>query len=262
MPGDRWTKEQLEILLHQVCVERRPLPQLKVPEKSQPAINNQRRRLKRAGWLGEAFADRRLAPWTIRELNELRKLTREYGFSAALIAQLQLIPGRTVHAISKMMARHGLGNPEVKNRARTACRLPAEKRVQLQQFLLYEGRLLPSACVAAEWGLAIKTITAYRRRLGVPLTWKEARSSPEYQRNQRNRGQAFSKQLHGRWAEWRAQREQRFRALRTALQHSAARAPLRHMCRAVVRHEGFLLRNQEASWNFFQHVSDMSPVPL
>src|SRR5207253_10231956 len=83
---------------------------------------------------------RQLTPWTIRELNELIKLTREYGFSAALIAQLQLIPGRTVDAISKMMARHGLGDPDVKRRAQRACHLTAEQRRQLQQFLLNEGR--------------------------------------------------------------------------------------------------------------------------
>src|SRR3954462_5849799 len=105
MPGERWTKEQLDTLLYQLLVERKSLPYLQVPGKSLAAVNNQRQRLKRAGWLDEVFAGRQLAPWTIRELNELRKLTREYEFSAALIAQLQLIPGRTVHAISKMMAR-------------------------------------------------------------------------------------------------------------------------------------------------------------
>src|ERR1041385_6192313 len=117
MPGERWTKEQLEILLRQLRVERKSLPELRVPGKSPAAVNNQRQRLKRAGWLDGVFAGRQLAPWTIRELNELKKLTREYGFSAAFIAQLQLIPGRTVYAVSKMMARHGLGNPDAKRRA-------------------------------------------------------------------------------------------------------------------------------------------------
>ena len=120
MPGERWTKEQLETLLYQLRVERKSLPHLQVPEKSLAAVNNQRQRLKRAGLLHEVFACRQLAPWTIRELNQLRKLTREYGFSAAFIAQLQLIPGRKVHAISKMMARHRLGNLDVKRRGQNA----------------------------------------------------------------------------------------------------------------------------------------------
>jgi hypothetical protein len=230
MAGNRWTKEEIDSLLYQIRVEQRPLPQLQVPEKSQAAINNRRQRLKRAGWLDGAFTGRQLAPWTIRELNELTKLTREYGFSAALIAQLQLLPGRTANAIGKMMARHGLGNPEVKRRSRIACRLPAAKRAQLQQFLLNEGRLLSSACVAAEWGLAAKTIAAYRRRVGVPLTWNEARSSEEYQLEQRNRGRAFSKQLHARWAEWRDKREQRLRHVRASLERSPNPPPLRRCC--------------------------------
>ena len=230
MPGERWTKEQLDTLLYQLRVERKPLPHLQVPEKSLAAVNNQRQRLKRAGLLHEVFAGRQLAPWTICELNQLRKLTREYGFSAAFIAQLQLIPGRTVHAISKMMARHGLGNLDVKRRAQNACRLTVEQRQQLQQFLLHEGRLIPSVRVAAKWGLARQTVTAYRRRLGVPLSWDEARSSADYQLNQQKRGRVFSEQLHNRWAEWRVRRERRLHALKAALQRSPNPPPSRSCC--------------------------------
>jgi hypothetical protein len=220
MPGERWTKEQLETLLYQLRVERKSLPHLQVPGKSLAAVNTQRQRLKKAGWLDEVFAGRQLTPWTIREVNELIKLTREYGFSAAFIAQLQLLPGRTVNAISKMMARHDLGNADVKRRAQNACRMTAEQRQKLEQFLLGEGRRMPSARVAAQWGLAQQTVTAYRRRLGVLLSWNEARSSQEYQVNQQQRGRAFSEQLYVRWAGWRVQREQRLQALKATLEKS------------------------------------------
>jgi hypothetical protein len=230
MPGERWTKEQLEILLYQLRVERKSLPQLQVLGKSPAAVNNKRRRLKQAGWLDEVFVGRQLSPWTIRELSELTKLTQEYGFSAAFIAQLQLIPGRTVYAISKMMTRHGLGDPDVKRRAHDACRLTAGEREQLRHFLLNEGRLLPSASVAAQWGLAPKTVTAYRRRLGVPLSWNEARSYEDYRLNQQKRGRAFSQQLYSRWREWRIAREQRLRTLKEALQRSPDPPPSRTCC--------------------------------
>jgi hypothetical protein len=220
MPGERWTNEQLQSLLHQLQIERKSLPQVRVPGKSLAAVNNRRRRFKQAGLLDGVFAGRQLAPWTIRELNELTKLTREYGFSAAFIAQLQLIPGRTVHAISKMMARHGLGNPDAKRQGRNACRLTAEKRREFEHFLLHEGRFVASAQVAAEWGLARQTVTAYRRRLGVPLSWDEARSSEDYQLNQQKRARAFREQLHSRWAEWRVKRKQRLRALQAELERS------------------------------------------
>ncbi|HZR66852.1 MAG TPA: hypothetical protein VFA85_17055 [Terriglobales bacterium] len=74
MPGERWTKQELESLLYQLRVERKSLPHLNVPNKSLAAINNQRQRLKRAGRLDGVFAGRDLAPWSIRELNELIKL--------------------------------------------------------------------------------------------------------------------------------------------------------------------------------------------
>ena len=230
MPGERWTNEELESLLYQLRVERKSLPHLKVSEKSLAAVNSQRQRLKRAGRLDGVFAGRQLAPWTIRELNELIKLTREYKFSAAFIAQLQLIPGRTANAISKMMARQGLGNPDIKRRAHNACRLTTEERRELQHFLLHEGRLMPSVRVAEAWGLARQTVTAYRRRLGVPLSWEEARSSEDYRLNQRKRARAFSIHLYARWAQWRANREQRLWALRAALQRSPMPPPTRTCC--------------------------------
>lgn len=133
------------------------------------------------------------------------------------------------------MARHGLGNADVKQRAQNACRLPAEQRRQLEHFLLHEGRFMPSVDVARKWGLARQTVTAYRRRLGVPLSWEQARSSQEYRLNQRRRGCAFQKQLYVRWAEWRARREQRLRALKAALQRSANPPPLR-TCYACGEH--------------------------
>ena len=129
-----------------------------------------------------------------------------------------------------MMTRHGLGNPDIKRRAQNACRLTAEQRGQLERFLLHEGRLMPSARVAAEWGLAPQTVTAYRRRIGVPLSWEEARSSEDYQVNQQKRGRALSKQLHARWAEWRGKREQRLHTLKAALQGSLNPPPSRTCC--------------------------------
>ena len=158
MPGQAWTQEELDSLLRQVIAEQKPLPKLSVLGKTTAAINNQRRRLKEAGLLENSFTGLRHVPWTIRDLRQLAHLTGEHGFSAAFIAQLQLIPGRSRHAISKMMGRHGLGNPAIKSRARNARRLTAEKRRDLERFLREEGRFWPSAAVARQWGLAARTM--------------------------------------------------------------------------------------------------------
>jgi DNA-binding CsgD family transcriptional regulator len=229
MPGEYWTTEQIHSLLRQVVIEQRPLPQLHVPGKSMAAINNQRRRLKEAGALQDAFLGRKLVPWTICELRQLVKLTCEYGFSAAFIAQLQLIPGRSQYAISKMMGRHGLGDPAVKARAQTAQRLNQEQRRELERFLRHEGRFCSSAQVACQWGLAEQTVNAYRRRLGVPLSWQEARASDEHRRYEEMHRRGFQERLSKRWEEWRNRREQRLRALRARLEGSPD-APARRLC--------------------------------
>src|SRR5689334_496892 len=135
MPGEYWTNQEIQSLIHQIVIDGRSLPELYIPGRSTAAINNQRRRLKETGLLRNAFTGRKVNPWKICELRELEKLTREYGFSAAFIAQLQLIPGRSRDAISKMMGRHNLGDGTMKERARAAHRLAVEQRRELERFL-------------------------------------------------------------------------------------------------------------------------------
>ena len=84
MPGQCWNINEIESLIHQVSSNKK-LPALFIPGKTEAAVNNQRRRLKEAGRLADVFTGRTLKPWTICELNELRNLTDEYGFSAGFI---------------------------------------------------------------------------------------------------------------------------------------------------------------------------------
>lgn len=228
MPG-RWTEQEIGILLDQISRERRVLPALQVPGKTAAAINNQRRRLKSKGLLKGVFDGRELRPWTITELNELKKLTEEYHFSSALIAQLGLIPDRSRDAVSKMMFRHGLGDPIVKLRARQAHRLSPERRRQLEAFLAGEGRMKSSKEIARTWGIAEQTVNGYRRRLHTQLTWKEARSSEQFEKRQENLARTFSASLRQRWELWRVRREDRLRKLKIEMERSTAQ-PARREC--------------------------------
>lgn len=214
MPGSRWTKSQVESLVDQIVHLSKPLPEIAIPGKSRAAINNQRKRLQRAGVLNGSFAGREVKPWTFPELKRLTAFTREYGFSASFIAQMGLLPGRTKDSISKMMGRHGLGDPTIKERARRACRFDPHRREDFQRFLLAEGRLLPSVAIARQWGLAQKTVTAYRRRLGIQLSWREARSSDEFRRQQRKRAAAFVAHTRERWKQWRDRKKVLWEKLR------------------------------------------------
>ena len=227
MPGNRWTEQEIESLVDQIVHLRKPLPEIDVPGKTRAAINNQRKRLQRAGVLNGSFAGREVKPWTFPELKRLTAFTQDYSFSASFIAQMGLLPGRTKDSISKMMGRHGLGNPAIKDRARRACRFDAQRRGEFQQFLLGEGRMLPSAAIAHEWGLAQKTVTAYRRRLGLRLSWREARSSDEFRRQQRKRAAAFVAHTRERWKQWRERKKAAWEKLRRQLAERADGPPTR-----------------------------------
>jgi hypothetical protein len=231
MPGDRWTQPQIDSLVAQIVHLAKPLPEIDIPGKTRAAINNQRKRLQRAGLLNGSFTGRAVKPWTFPELKRLTTFTADYGFSASFIAQMGLLPGRTKDSISKMMGRHGLGNPAIKERARQAQRFDPPRREAFQRFLLGEGRLLPSIAVARQWGLAQKTVTAYRRRLGIQLTWLEARSSDDFRRQQRRRAAAFVAHTRARWNRWRERKKQSWEKLRQQLSQRPDRPPAR-VCQA------------------------------
>src|ERR1700693_380951 len=130
MPGECWNSKEVESLIAQV-VGNIKLTDLSIAGKSEAAVNNQRRRLKEAGRLDGVFPGRTLKPWTIIELNQLRNLTNQYGFSANFIAHLQLIPGRSKDSVSGMMHRNGLGNVAVREQAKQAHQLTEGEREQL-----------------------------------------------------------------------------------------------------------------------------------
>jgi hypothetical protein len=227
MPGSRWSKPEIDSLVDQIVHLHKPLPQIEIAGKTRAAINNQRKRLQRAGTLNGSFAGREVKPWTFPELKKLTNFTHDYSFSASFIAQMGLLPGRSKDSISKMMGRHGLGNPEIKERARNACRFDARRREEFQGFLLGEGRLLPSAAIARQWGLAQKTVTAYRRRLGVQLSWGEARCSDDYRRQQRKRAAAFVAHTRERWKQWRERKRLSWEKLRSQLSQRPDHPPER-----------------------------------
>lgn len=230
MPAGCWTQQEVDNLVYQIVNEHRKLPQLQIPGKSRAAINNRRRRLKDTGRLGQVFVGRRLKPWTIHELQQLGILTTEYGFSAELISQLQLIRGRSKDSVGKMMGRVGLGNPAVKEQARQAHRLSPSRRRELEQYLLGEGRLTPAADVAQPWGVAPKTVNGYRRRLGIPLSWQQARSSEEYRRKQQAGMWEFVARTRTRWRKWLERKKQTLKSLKEMMERISSESP-RRACR-------------------------------
>src|SRR5438445_8769869 len=85
------------------------------------------------------------------------------------------------------MRRLGYGDPVRVKRAKQARRLSHDERNRLTEFLLAEGRRLSSETIARRFNISMNVTNSHRRKLGVSLSWHEARalSSTEKSANER-----------------------------------------------------------------------------
>ena len=118
----------------------------------------------------------------MREIQSLRRYVNSFRLSAARIARAGLLTGRSKDSISQQMRRIGLGHPKRRETSRSAHRLDADEKAALVSFLKTQGRKLQSSEVSEKFGISAKTVTAYRRRLKLQLSWQEARNSERYKR--------------------------------------------------------------------------------
>ena len=125
------------------------------------------------------------------------------------------------------MKRQGLGDPKRKLAARAAQRLTAGERSELERYLQSKGRKMASRDVASRFGLSRSTITAYRRRLKLQLSWKEARDSEEFRTRQEELRRATRRRNLAYWAKWRAKRRQMLQQLEQQLTRLGENEPKR-----------------------------------
>ena len=204
MPGKRWVPREKESLIRQVKQGKR-LPQIRISGRSPAGVNQQRQRLRNAGLLGEV-PKRRLRMWTTKEIRSLREHVSRSRLSARQIARAGLLAGRGKDSISQQMRRQGLGDPKRQEASRSAHRLDAKEKVALERFLRIGGRKLASGEVADKFEISPKTVTAYRRRLKLQLSWHEARSSERYRQRMEELRRVFVHRLRTRWKKWRVER--------------------------------------------------------
>ena len=211
MPGKRWTQDEKQSLIRQVS-QGRKLPQIRIPARSEAAINQQRQRLREAGFVS-ADSKRGLRLWTIKEIRRLHDYAKGYRLSAAQIVRAGLLPGRSKDSISQQMKRQGLGDPRRRQAARTAHRLQAEERAALKRFLRARGHKLASAQVAQRFKISPQTVTAYRRRWKLQLSWHGARASASYRQRAEKLRRLFIQRTRARWTEWRSKRREALKNL-------------------------------------------------
>ena len=205
MPGIRWSPTERRRLIRQIQ-QGKTLPDIRIPGRSSPAINNQRQRLRSAGWLcGQK--KRKIQPWTTRELMALRRYVNKFRMSAAQIASAGLLPRhKSKDSIAQQMRRQRLGDRRRRLASSLAHRLDRHERAALESFLKTAGRKVASKEVAAKFGISPKTVTTYRRRLNLRLSWHEARSSEGYTRLMESVRRAIRQKNRARWQRWRAAR--------------------------------------------------------
>jgi hypothetical protein len=88
---------------------------------------------------------------------------------------------------------------------------------------------MQSRDIAKRWGIAQQTTNGYRRRLGIALSWQQARSSEEYQDRREQLARRFARRMRERWREWRMRREQTLEDLKQEMEHRPS-PPLRRTC--------------------------------
>ncbi len=229
MPGKAWTQQEKELLIRQVG-QGRKLPQIQIPSRSPAAINQQRQRLREAGFVS-TDSKRKLRLWTIKEIRALREYANGYRLSAARIVRAGLLPGRGKDSIGQQMKRQGLGDPKRRRAGRKAHRLNAQERAELERFLRAKGRKLSSAQVAERFKISPKTITAYRRRLKLRLSWHEARASAQYRQRAETLRRILIQRTRARWTEWRAKRREVLKNLQWQMRRKGDRRELRQCVR-------------------------------
>ena len=225
MPGKKWTQDEKGSLIRQANEGRR-LPDIRIRTRSPAAVNQQRQRLRHAGLLANN-TKRKQRMWTTKEIRVLRQCVNDVGMGAVGIARTGLVNGRSKDSISQQMRRLGLGDPRRREIARSAHRLTPSERAALVRFLRTTGRKLPSAEVAEKFEISPKTVTAYRRRMKLELSWYGARDSERYRRRMKELHQLFIQQTRTHWRKWRAQRRQALENVRGRMEQRGVRCATR-----------------------------------
>ncbi len=229
MPGKKWTQPERESLIRQAKQGKR-LPQIRIRARSQAAVNQQRQRLREAGLLGQD-SKRSLRLWTIREIRTMGDYTNAYRLGATGLLRAGLLTGRSKDSISQQMRRQGLGDPRRREASRAAHRLDVEEKAALAEFLRTEGSKLASAEVADKFRISPKTVTAYRRRMKLQLSWQEARNSERYRQLAEELRQKFIRRTRARWKKWRVERRRTLQKLQWRMKRRTANGKMRRCIR-------------------------------
>jgi DNA-binding CsgD family transcriptional regulator len=227
--SNRWTRSQVRHLIAQIK-EGNKLSELRIANKSRAAINAKRGRLRMAGKLGNQRGQIK-QKYSKNEMEILEHYAWQRGWSARQIHAAGVLPNRSYNSISKKIGRLGYADALRVQRAKQARRLTDEERDRLKEFLLNEGRRVSTEAIAQRFNISMKVVNFHRRKVGVPLTWHEARALSSTEEKLQRIAEARRKHLRQRWARYRAKKIETLLEFQQRLQRQNYRASIR-TCRA------------------------------
>jgi hypothetical protein len=227
--SNRWTTSQTRSLIAQIR-QGNKLPGLRIVNKSPAAINAKRGHLRVAGKLGKQPASPK-QEYSKAEVEILEHYAWQLGWSARQVHAAGVLPSRSYNSISKKMGRLGFGDALRVQRAKEARRLAREERDRLTEFLLNEGRRFSSEAIARRFEISMNVVNSHRRKLGVSLSWHEARVLSSTEEKRQRVAEAKRKHLNERWANYRAKKIETLLEFQQRLEHRNYRGPIR-ACRA------------------------------
>ena len=223
--SNRWTQSQTRSLIAQVK-QGNKLPELRIANKSSAAINAKRGHLRMAGKLRHQ-PGRVKQKYSKTEVEILEHYAWQLGRSARQIYEARVLPNRSYNSISKKMGRLGYGDALRVHRAKQARRLTREERDHLTEFLLNDGRHFSTEAVARRFNISMKVVNFHRRKLGVPLSWHEARALSSTEEKRQRVAEAKCKHLRERWAVYRAKKIETLLEFQQRLERRNYPAPIR-----------------------------------
>jgi hypothetical protein len=228
--SNRWTRSQTRSLIAQIR-QGKKLPELQIVNKSPAAINAKRGHLGLAGKFGGKQPARIKQKYSKAEVEILEHHAWQLGWSARQVHAAGVLPNRSYNSISKKMGRLGFGDAQHVQRAKQARRLSHEERDRLTKFLLNEGRHFSSEAIARRFNISMNVANSHRRKLGVSLSWHEARALSTTEEKRQRVAEAKRKHLRERWAVYRTRKIEALLEFQQRLERRNYRGPIR-TCRA------------------------------
>jgi hypothetical protein len=201
MPGQRWTKDELESLRRQLAASGGRLQDVRIKDRTAHAVRTQAVRL------GLIRARDSRWPWPKRQRDLLAQL-KQAGFTPLQIYQYELLgdPPRSRWAITKQWGRMNLADRKRSSKMRRKKQWKPGERKQFDDFLKRHSETMTPEQIAKVWNVARSTVARRQTELGLKMT-REAVLQMDYSQAKQQR--ARQRMRRGNLRRWERHRQEK-----------------------------------------------------